>query len=1375
MSVSRSFDVITNLKQVVDTVLKATDVTCLTRPQTEDTVKSFRHVLEDGLKGDEKTKPSIWNVLKRLAKLFPEEFDSSVRNVRTTARRDGLDSQKRVDMWIEQALLDGLMETLLEKIQSESELKNLYNPEAAILDPNNRSEILEAVEKLKRVLQSNTHSVDIVNNPFSGEMRKNSDDQSKESSSFSRLWSWSRKSSTSESENPPKSTNSTLEERAAAARLLLKELQDTSRRVIRQYSANKLPLSIKSYPLSKLCSLYEEAFSFGMRPCPLFQPSGPIKYLSELQSILTKGMASSIALLYGLETIMEVKGLNAAEFRQLPQDDDEQFRLWLHSCLLDGTFARKLEIIIENPDFMQGWYYTKALITDEDLSQQLLIACHLIEEIEILPESPRHEQQESSVWEGESSNKDNNDKEKEDNNSKNLSCLDANTLVTTSHEEGKTVKTAAHKEENAVTTLLHEENNRLTAVSHEELEEITPDDSEGQLSPLSSPQAYELQGQMSQDVHENQDFPFTSPFAEGMYYPSPDSSISAEDAVEEVITQKDSPEYQNAKLRVGDQSRTTPNGVISFTTEDEEEWSGVWKDIDVLRYEIKGNGRNDQYAVYVIEAMTSDGTQWQTARRFSELEALRKILSKKNVSLPHSWLNLSGAKGVHGKAKFGSDVLEARLVLFRQCLWDFKVTYPEALVWQPVSDFLDAPLSILKSTRLRQRLNLAYDAVLQDKFADRVMKIRQRMHLIVDLPTPIPDEVLFEIQHGSCPGCQGYLPSISHNKPMFKGSPSPRKCEYTELLYCHACHHLDSALLPSKILNEWDFRKSLVSVGAKKYILSIFPHPVLCINSVNPGLLASVPVLGHLQYIRLDIIQKLDALRRKGQEGKRIAEVFEKKAGDNVYLLQNADYWSLKDLGDISRGFLAVLPRWLEMIHSRITKLVTLKDEELALGAIFVTPNQLEALLNEILQNDQKLPYAFFLSEKLLETDLQQHLEKNNVSVEASVKIVYQPQAVFRVRPITRCSSSLEGHTEAVLNVSFSPDGKRLATGSGDTTIRLWDLNSQTPSHTLKGHRNWVLVVSWSPDGLYIATGDMDGQILLWNPDRPNPLGGCRGHKKWITSIAWRPAHLSLPSIQFCSGSKDCTIRIWNATTKRCELALSNQQKMITCVRWGGNDLIYSSSRDTTISVWNSKTGSLITKLQGHSHWVNTLALSSDHTLRTGAFDRNGYAPRFSSEAQKAAMDRYKESTNGKPERLVSGSDDHTMILWNPSEKSPLVARLTGHMQLINQVQFSPDGRWIISASFDKSIKVWDGVKGTFYASLFGHVGPVFQVSWSPDSRFFVSGSKDSTLKVWDVKKKKLAEDLPGHADEVYSVDWSPNGGFVASGGKDRVVKIWRH
>uniref|UniRef100_A0A183GWF7 WD_REPEATS_REGION domain-containing protein n=1 Tax=Heligmosomoides polygyrus TaxID=6339 RepID=A0A183GWF7_HELPZ len=128
---------------------------------------------------------------------------------------------------------------------------------------------------------------------------------------------------------------------------------------------------------------------------------------------------------------------------------------------------------------------------------------------------------------------------------------------------------------------------------------------------------------------------------------------------------------------------------------------------------------------------------------------------------------------------------------------------------------------------------------------------------------------------------------------------------------------------------------------------------------------------------------------------------------------------------------------------------------------------------------------------------------------------------------------------------------------------------------------------------------------------------------------------------------------------------------------------------------------------------------------------------------------------------LVSGSDDFTMFLWNPSESKSSIARLTGHQQLVNQVMFSPDTRYIASASFDKSVKLWCGKTGKFITSLRGHVNAVYQIAWSADSRLLVSGSADSTLKV-------------GHGDEVYTVDWSPEGTKVVSGGKDKVLKLWR-
>ncbi|KAJ9599081.1 hypothetical protein L9F63_010418, partial [Diploptera punctata] len=423
---------------------------------------------------------------------------------------------------------------------------------------------------------------------------------------------------------------------------------------------------------------------------------------------------------------------------------------------------------------------------------------------------------------------------------------------------------------------------------------------------------------------------------------------------------------------------------------------------------------------------------------------------------------------------------------------------------------------------------------------------------------------------------------------------------------------------------------------------------------------------------------------------------------------------------------------------------------------------------------EENVPYVFFVNEKEITNSLEAVLDKKNLNTENVVDIVYQQQAVFRVRPVTRCTSSMPGHAEAVLSVSFSPDGCHLASGSGDTTVRFWDISTQTPHHVCRERQNWVLCVAWSPDGKKLASACKSGQIIIWDPETGKQIGQpLIGHKQWITSLSWEPYHRNPDCRRLASASKDCDIRIWDTILRQTSLILSSHTKAVTCIKWGGAGLLYSASEDCTIKVWRVEDGVLCRNLQCHGHWVNTLALNTDYVLRTGPFEPvGGVNPSNNKlELQQNALKRYEAVCSKGEEKLVSGSDDKVLYMW-PIDKYS--AEMRGHQQAVIDVKFSPDTRLIASASFDKSIKLWDGRTGKFIRSLRGNVQAVYQIAWSADSRLLVSGSADSTLKVSSLSEKPEM-DLPGHADEVYAVDWSPDGLKVASGGKDKVLKLWQH
>ena len=307
-----------------------------------------------------------------------------------------------------------------------------------------------------------------------------------------------------------------------------------------------------------------------------------------------------------------------------------------------------------------------------------------------------------------------------------------------------------------------------------------------------------------------------------------------------------------------------------------------------------------------------------------------------------------------------------------------------------------------------------------------------------------------------------------------------------------------------------------------------------------------------------------------------------------------------------------------------------------------------------------------------LDASLTKYDKLDELNFEEAINIIYEPLAIFRVRPVTRCAETMPGHTDAVLHVSYSPDGERLASGGGDLTVRFWNVSTSMPMHTCKGHKNHVLCTSWSPDGFLFVSGDRSGEIRLWNPLTGEQVGReLKAHTKHITSLSFEPFHLNPHCDRLASSSKDRSVIIWNLAAGKVEATLYGHSDSVECVKWGGNSLIYTCSRDRTIKVWGydeSRTYKLVRTLTGHAHRINNLALSTDHVMRTGSFRLGFKACRYerdSSEQEEAvtiAWAKYEAVAGSEGERLVSCSDDFTIFLWRPQHGKEFVARMTGRL-----------------------------------------------------------------------------------------------------------------
>ncbi len=343
-----------------------------------------------------------------------------------------------------------------------------------------------------------------------------------------------------------------------------------------------------------------------------------------------------------------------------------------------------------------------------------------------------------------------------------------------------------------------------------------------------------------------------------------------------------------------------------------------------------------------------------------------------------------------------------------------------------------------------------------------------------------------------------------------------------------------------------------------------------------------------------------------------------------------------------------------------------------------------------------------------------------------------------------------------VAAVAFSPEGTRLAAAVGSEP-RVWAAGTGEELLTLSEWHNLVADIAFSPDGSLLATAHGDFTALLWDAATGQPLHTLSGHEKWVWAVAFSPDGRRL-----ATASWDGTAKVWDVESGQELFTLAAADGSLKAVAFSPDGaLLATGCSDGTVKVWDVASGTEILKLPGDAVGVESVAFSPDgRYLISAGWDDVVYVWELATAV-------------GLPAAMSGGQTGQT------SGVEQALLTLRGHTSTIYDLDFSPDGVWLATASADRTAKVWDweaslaAGSGVELYTLPGHADAVEGIDFSRDGRYLATCSDDGSVRLWNLSggQELVAPRAPRSA--VYGLAFSKDGAQLATGSAEGTVKLW--